>query len=258
VGREAVTTTASYTIESVENAVKVLLMLRTQRLVAVSDIARQLGIARSSAHRMLATLQAEGMVQQDPATRQYGAGPQLVELSMAVLGASDLRSQARPYLELLVDKVGETAHLLVLDGSEVVFLDGVEGRHAIRAALRTGDRAPAHAAAAGKLLLAGLDPNEIRALYPQTQLRGGTPNAVHSYRALERALSDVRRDGYAMNLQESEPGLNALSVPVKTSGGATRAALSIAGPTSRLTEAELHSHLPIALDLAGQLGARLT
>jgi DNA-binding IclR family transcriptional regulator len=253
-----VATSASYTIESVENAVRVLLMFRTQRSLAVSDVARQLGVARSSAHRMLATLASEGMVQQDPATRHYGSGPQLIELSLAVLGSSDLRSQARPYLELLVDKIGETVHLLVLDGTEVVFLDGVEGGHAIRAALRTGDRAPAHVAAAGKLFLAQLSEAELRELYPGTQLRGGTSNAIRSLRALEQNLADVHRRGYAINLEESEPGLNALSVPVRAPDGSVRAAFSIAGPANRLTKAELLGHLPIAQDLATQLGARLT
>jgi DNA-binding IclR family transcriptional regulator len=251
-------TTASYTIDSVENAGKVLLMLRTERLLAVSDVARHLGVARSSAHRMLATLQAIGLVQQDAATRQYGAGPQLIELSLAVIGSTDLRSQARPYLELLADKIGETVHLLVLDGTEVVFVDGVEGRHAIRAALRTGDRAPAHAAAAGKTLLARLSLDELRSAYPEAQLRGGTSNAYRSLRSLEQALEVVRDQGFAINLEESEPGLNALAVPVIGANGRPRAALSVAGPAARLTEAELRAHLPIAQDLAGQLGARLT
>jgi DNA-binding IclR family transcriptional regulator len=249
---------ASYTIESVENAVRVLRMLRTQRSLAVSDVARHLGIARSSAHRMLTTLQAEGMLEQDRATRHYGAGSQLIELSLAVLGSTDLRSQARPYLELLADKIGETVHLLVLDGDEVVFLDGVEGRHAIRAALRTGDRAPAHVAAAGKLFLARLSEAELRELYPNVQLRGGTSNAIRSLRTLGQQLAAVAERGYAMNLEESEPGLNALSVPICAPDGTVRAAFSIAGPATRLTEDELLAHIPIAQDLAGQLGARLT
>jgi DNA-binding IclR family transcriptional regulator len=256
--QNVVVATASYTIESVENAVRVLLMLRSQRSLAVSDVARQLGIARSSAHRMLATLHSEGMVELDPATRQYGAGPQLIELGLAVLGSTDLRSQARPYLELLVDKIGETVHLLVPDRNEVVFLDGVEGRHAIRAALRTGDRAPAHVAGAGKLFLAQLSEAQLLELYPNSQLRGGTTNATRSLRSLQQKLADVRRDGYALNLEESEPGLNALAVPVRASDGSVRAAFSIAGPASRLTESALLARLPIAQDLAGQLGARLT
>lgn len=248
---------ASYPIESVENAARVLLMLRTQRHLRVAEVATELGIARSSAHRMLTTLQGQGLLRQDPSTRTYAAGPQLVQIGVAVIGATDLRADARPTIERLCQSTGETVHLVVLDGSSILFLDGVEGRYAIRAAERTGDRAPAHASAAGKVLLAALTKDELHERYPAGRIRGGTDAARSSRRALEQELEAVREQGYATNLGESEPGLHALAVPVRDTSGAVRAAISVSGPSVRLTEAALGEHASMAIEAAEQLSRTL-
>lgn len=247
----------NYPIESVENAARVLLMLRTQRLLRVAEVATELGIARSSAHRMLTTLQAHGLLRQDPATRSYAAGPQLVQLGVAVIGATDLRADARPTIERLCQSTGETVHLIVLDGSMILFLDGVEGRYAIRAAERTGDRAPAHASAAGKVLLAALTKEQLRERYPGSRIRGGTAEAMSSRRALEEELEVVREQGYATNLGESEVGLHAVAVPVRDALGTVRAAISVSGPSARLPEAALIEHAQTAMEAAQLLSQNL-
>lgn len=230
---------AGYPIESVENAARVLLMLRTQRLLRVAEVAAELGLARSSAHRLLTTLQAHGLLQQDAASRGYGAGLQLVQIGAAVMGATDLRAQVRPTLERLCRELGETLHLIVLDGASIVFLDGVEGRFAIRAAVRTGDRAPAHPSAAGKVLLAALSQDELRERYRAGRIAGGTNQAVATRHALEAQLAGVREQGFATNLGESETGLHALAAPVLDAAGSVRAAVSVSGPSHRLTESDL-------------------
>lgn len=131
---------AAYPIESVDNAAQILLMLRKMPELRVSNVAQQLGVARSTAHRMLTTLQARELLRQDPVTKAYLAGSALVDISLVVIGAADLRIDARAELERLADATSETVHLLVLQGTEIVFIDGIEGRHAIRAAVRSGQR----------------------------------------------------------------------------------------------------------------------
>ncbi|MFW6772918.1 IclR family transcriptional regulator [Nocardioides sp. CPCC 205120] len=247
---------ASYPIESVENAARVLLMLRERRVLRVAEVAAELGLARSSAHRMVTTLQSQGLLRQEP-SRGYVAGPQLIQLGVAVLGVSDLRAEARPTLERLCRQVGETVHLVVLDGSRIVFLDGVEGSFAIRAAERTGDRAPAHASAAGKVLLAALSREQLHERYPAPRLSGGTSGAIASRRVLEDELARVRDRGYATNLGESEVGLHALAVPVLDAAGGARAAISISGPSVRLTEDRLDEQVPVLLAAAREVGASL-
>ncbi|MTD59134.1 IclR family transcriptional regulator [Amycolatopsis pithecellobii] len=249
---------ASYPIESVENAARVLLMLRSQRVLRVAEVAAELGIARSSAHRMLTTLQSQGLLRQEPATRGYGPGPQLIQIGVAVIGATDLRAEARPTLERLCQDIGETVHLISLDGATIVFLDGVEGRFAIRAALRAGDRAPAHASAAGKVLLASLSRDQLRERYPGSRIQGGTNKAISTRRMLENELETVREQGYALNLGESEAGLHAIAAPVRDATGNVRAAISISGPSERLTEEKLTGHVRTLLDAVDQLSTVLS
>ncbi|MEV6060816.1 IclR family transcriptional regulator [Nocardia asteroides] len=225
---------ASYPIESVDNAARILLMLMETRSLRTANVARELGVARSTAHRMLTTLQARGLLRQDPATKSYGPGTGLMELGMAVIGAVDLRAEMRPLLEKLASETGETAHLLVLEGTDVVFLDGVEGKHVIRAAARSGQRAAAHISAAGKALLAQLDSDELARRFPAARLRGGTAQALTSRSALFGELERVREHGYATNLSESEPDLHAVAVAVRDRHGNPRCAVSVSGPASRL------------------------
>lgn len=225
---------ASYPIESVDNAARILLMLLETRDLRTASVARELGVARSTAHRMLTTLQARGLLRQDPATKGYGPGPGLVELGMAVMGAVDLRAEMRPVLEKLAAETGETAHLLTLEGTEVLFLDGVEGKHVIRASARSGQRTLAHISAAGKALLAELGTDEVDRRFPATRLRGGSANALSSRSALHAALELVRERGYATNLSESEPDLHAVAVVIRDRTGTARGALSVSGPASRL------------------------
>lgn len=248
---------ASYPIESVENAARVLLMLREKRVIRVAEVAAELGIARSSAHRMLTTLQSQGLLRQDPATRGYGAGAQLVQIGVAVIGATDLKADARATLERLSRQSGETVHLIALEGVETVFLDGVEGRYAIRAAERTGDRSPAHASAAGKVLLASLSREQLRQLYPGSRIQGGTDQAVTSRRELEAQLEAIRVAGFGLNLGESEPGLHAVSAPIRDGAGSARAALSISGPSVRLDRQRLEEFSGTLRDAADSLGALL-
>lgn len=228
------TVTASYPIESVSTAAQILLMLRDHRTLRVAKVAQHLGVARSTAHRMLTTLQDTGLLRQDEVSKEYLAGPALVELGMAVIGATDIRTQARPVIESLAGATGETVHLLVLEGTETVFLDGVEGRHVIRAALRVGSRGPAHASAAGKALLSCLPAEELRARYPGSRLSGGTDRAPKTRHKLEEILAEVRRRGYASNFSESEPGLTAVAAAVPSRNGLSRFALSVSGPADRL------------------------
>lgn len=225
---------ASYPIESVGTAAQVLLMLRDKPSLRVAAVAQELGVARSTAHRMLTTLQEAGLLRQDEATKEYRAGPALVQLAVAVIGATDIRAEAKLALERLASITGETAHLLTLEGTETVFLDGVEGRHVIRAASRIGQRGAAHASAAGKTLLAFLTPEELRTRYPSARLRGGTELAPRTRAELEEALEEVRRQGYATNFSESEPDLTAVAAAIPDRNGVPRFALSVSGPAQRL------------------------
>ncbi|QJU56312.1 IclR family transcriptional regulator (plasmid) [Herbiconiux sp. KACC 21604] len=235
-GGEPTDAPPSYAVESVMNAARILLMLRSASELHVGAVSEELGVARSTAHRLLTTLQSQGLLHQPAARRAYTPGPALVELGARVVGAMDLRGQARPVLERLAEKTGETTHLLILRGDEVVFVDGVDGRHAIRAATRIGAFELAHVSAAGKVLLAELPLAELHRRYPRKELTGGTDGAVHTRTALERELAEVRERGYAVNDSESEAGLCAVSVALRDVGGLAVGAVSVSGPSARMSD----------------------
>ena len=226
-----------YPIDSVGNALKLLLMLRERPAIGVSEASRHLGVARSTAHRLLAELAHHGFVQQVPDTRTYTAGPALVEVGLAALRESDVRVTARPFIEELVRELDETVHLVTLRGAQVLFVDCVEGTRALRAASRTGTELPAHCTAGGKALLAEFPAEHVRELYPGKRLEQMTPNSIGTLPALLAELADVGERAYAVNHEESEAKLRAVAVAIKDARGHARAAITLAAPDHRLTPA---------------------
>lgn len=247
----------AYPIESVDNALRLLRLLRERAEVRVSDASREIGVARSTAHRLLAMLQHHGLVQQDEASRAYVAGPALLDFALAMLRDRDIRSHARPVLETLSRETGETVHLIALQGRDVLFLDCVESTKAVRVGNRTGLVLPAHCTSAGKVLLAALPPEQVRVLYPHERLPGLTRRSIRTRTRLERELAAVRRRGYATNVGETEDEIGSTGVLVRDRQHSPRAALSVAIPASRLTDRGIAAAARAAQRAAAALGESL-
>ncbi|MFJ9565255.1 IclR family transcriptional regulator [Streptomyces fuscichromogenes] len=221
---------------SVDNALRILLMFESHETIRVAEIAREFGIAKSTAHRLLAMLEHHRYVRQSDDSRAYCLGPALLEVGLQQTSSFDLREAARPRLELLRDETGESCGLLVLDGAEAVMVDFVAATHPLRVVERIGDRAPAHLTAAGKALLAGLDPDELSALYPAAAPATATLASLPTVADLAHDLETVRRQGVATNMEESGPGVVGIAAPVPGPRGRVVAAVLLALPTSRLGE----------------------
>ncbi len=247
----------SYPIESVDNALKLLHMLREGSHIRVSEASSSIGVARSTAHRLLAMLQHHGFVRQDPFSRAYVAGPALLDFGLAIVRDRSIRTHARPFLETLSQKTGETVHLIVLQGRDVLFVDCVESAKAVRVSDRTGLVLPAHCTSAGKALLAALPPERFRALYPEERLPGLTHRSIRTRARLEREVSLVRKRGYATNFGETEDDIGSIGVLIQDRQGTARAALSVAAPTSRLTDKVISTMAKAALRTAAAIGEAL-
>jgi DNA-binding IclR family transcriptional regulator len=222
-----------YPIESVANALKLLLVFRDRPAVRVAEAGRYLGVARSTAHRLLAMLAQYGFVTQDPRTRAYHAGPSLVAIGTSVTANEDIQTAARPHLEALVSTFGETAHVCTLRGTDIAFLAAVESSKALRSGDRSGTILPAHATSAGKALLAALGDAAVRERFPSEALPGVTRRTIRSRTALLRELQNIRERGFALNNAESEAGLAALSCVIYSRSGEARGAITISGPEGR-------------------------
>lgn len=215
-----------YLIESVDNALQLLLLVRERRALRVAEAAEHLGVARSTAHRLLTGLRHRGFVTQD-SHRVYHPGP-----AFGMTATPDLRLLTRPHLQEIAREVDETVHLIVLEGNGVRFVEGLESTKALRVGSRIGVVLPAHCTAGGLVLLAALPAEEVTALYPRG-LPGAPGAAITELPALRRRLRTVRRTGYAHNDQESERGIAAVGVPIRNRDGRTPASLAVAMPSAR-------------------------
>jgi DNA-binding IclR family transcriptional regulator len=223
-----------YPISSVDNALRLLLLFRHDDRVRVTEASAALGIGRSTAHRLLATLQHRGFVEQDPDTRAYRAGPALAEIGLAIVREDGLREHMRPYMQRLRDETDETIQLVVLQGAQCLFIETVESHRPLRTASRVGITVPAHCLSGGKALLAELSLKRLHELYPTSQLPRVTTFSLTTRGALQTDLEQVRRRGYATNFGESEEEIGSIGVPVHDAAGRPRAGIAVSGPLSRL------------------------
>jgi DNA-binding IclR family transcriptional regulator len=244
-----------YPIESVDSALRLLAFVADERSVTLSAAARQLGVAPSTAHRLLAMLEHYRLIERDPATKAYGLGPWLGELGRAALGRLDLRPLARPALVRLVDRVGETAHLVGLEGANAVFLDCVECNATVRATPRTGQRLPAHCTAGGKAQLAALPRSRVLELLPSETLEGLTAESTRSRTELLRELDRIRSTGYATNRRESEPDVHAVAAAIVDPSGALRGGVTVAGPPERMKASRMREIGEAVSQAATSIGA---
>jgi IclR family transcriptional regulator, acetate operon repressor len=242
---------SSGAVQSVERAFLLLeSMADAGGLVGLSRLAVVSGLPLPTIHRLIRTLVALGYVRQEP-SREYALGPRLIRLGESA--SRLLGVWAKPHLARLVDAVGESANLAVLDGSELVYVAQVPGRHAMRMFTEVGRRVSAHCTAVGKVLLARMPDSQVTDLLSSMELVAHTRHTITDPSEYLRALHRVRDQGYAVDEGELELGVRCVAVALD--GGPGSAALSISGPTTRMTDELVASAVPHLLAAAGALVA---
>ena len=220
--------------------------------VALSELATRSGLPLPTIHRIMRTLVGSGYVRQLP-SRRYALGPRLIGLGDAA--SRMLGEWARPHLAHLVDEVGETANMAVLDGDAVVYVAQVPSRHSMRMFTEVGRRVPVHCTGVGKALLAQLPPERVSALLAGTGMPAQTPHTITDPERLTRELDRIRHQGYAVDDAEQELGVRCVAVAVP--GGPSMTALSVSGPESRVTWAAVERIAPLLREAARALAGRL-
>jgi DNA-binding IclR family transcriptional regulator len=232
---------------SVERALDVLRAVGEARAEpGLSELADGLGLHKTTVFRLLGALERAEFVVRDDERQRYQLGPALYRLASQARRATGLHEAARPELESLAHDVGETATLEVLVGDEVLILDEVHGRFLVGGAPEVGMRWPAHATSTGKVLLAAAEIEPQHGKVPPRRGSSGRlarlgPHTITSRAALDRELAKVRRDGYAVGMEELEPGFVAIGAPVRNAHGRTVAAVSVGGPKARLGGARVRT-----------------
>ncbi|WP_320670121.1 IclR family transcriptional regulator [Patulibacter defluvii] len=223
-------------VQSLSRALDLLEALAASDERPLSELAEETGMIPSTAHRLLASLGQRGYVSQNPESGRYRIGFKLLELATAITSRRDrLRAAARPHLEALRDRTGESVNLVVLDRLDVVYLDQVEGNRSVRMFTQVGRTVPAHTTGAGKAILAGRPADEVARLYADDAVFAPlTARTITNAIDLDRALERVRRDGFAVDDEEHEEGVGCVASAIRDGDGQAIAAISVSGPSSRM------------------------
>lgn len=222
----------------------------------LADLARAVGLNKTTAYRLLAALESERMVERGRNGEAYRLGPELVALGGRAQGSQELREASRAVLGNLALETRETATLEVLVGADTLILEEATGSYVLGSMPSIGTRWPAHATSTGKTILAFLSEEERNRSLPRV-LPSVTPRTLADRAALERDLARVRERGYALSQEELEPGFVAVGAPVHSAEGRVVAAISVGGPRVRLTPETVTAiarRLPAA---ASQISERL-
>jgi DNA-binding IclR family transcriptional regulator len=238
--------------QSVERALLLVEELATgpKRLGELADV---LGTHKSTVLRTLQTLERYGWVRREGEIPIFSLGLRVVGLASSMLEDLDIRKVARPQLDRLGSETGETVHLGVLSGAEMVYLDKVESVHPVRMYSRVGARAPLHCTGVGKVLLAFTPVDD----WPDLDLRQYTANTIVTKDELIAACAEIRRRGWGWDEQEHEQTVRCIAAPVFGPSDAIVAAVSVSVPTSRLSSRQLRVHVDLLLDATAQISKGL-
>ena len=244
-------------LSSVAAAIKLLkAFTEDETEFGISGLAKRLGLAKSTIHRLATTLVADGLLEQDPQSGKYRLGIALFRLGALVRRRMDVSNEARPFLFDLRKKTNETVHLAILDGTEIMYVYYLESTQAIRMRSDLGGRKPAYCTAEGQAILA-FGPSDVVDRVTRGGLRARTPQTITDAGKLAKTLAFVRQRGYAMDDEESEIGMRCIAAPIRNDGGDVVAAVGVAGPVSRLTKRTLASFAPHVIGTAAAISARI-
>jgi DNA-binding IclR family transcriptional regulator len=250
--------TARYRIQAIARAVAILNAFGPEAPeLGVTELAERLSLHKSTVHRFLVNLEAAGLVERNPRSGRYRLGLRIFELGGLVLQQMNLWDEALPFLEGLVRDSGETGHLAVLDGGEAIYIEKVEARRALRIPSAMGRGYPAHATNLGKVLLAHLAPERMRAIVTERGLAAFTPHTITDVERLELELERIRTLGYAVDNEEYDEGLRCIGAPIRDHTGRVVAALGIGGPVTRITPGRVGALAGLVMAAAEGLSRRL-
>ncbi|WP_158746365.1 IclR family transcriptional regulator [Acidisphaera sp. L21] len=234
-------------------------LARSESSRGITGLATELGLTKSNVHRLLGTLQVHQLVAQNPSDSTYTLTTRLWELGSLVVARLDLSKVASGPMSELAASTGETVHLSILDGAEVIYISKIESLHAVRAYSRVGGRAPAWSVATGKALLAHLPSASLASLGPS--LTPFTETTIATVEGLIQECGRIRARGYAVNRGEWRADVFGIGAPIADRSGTIIAAVGISGPASRLRPKHIKAHAPAVVkaahDISVALGASL-
>jgi IclR family transcriptional regulator, KDG regulon repressor len=245
-------------VKSVSRALDIIDIVSSNKDgIGVTEIANQIDINKSSVYRILTTLVQYGYIEQDQETSRYKLGYKFLEMSTKLLDSIDLRKEAKPFLKELENETNEVIHLVVYDQGEVIYIEKLEGNEILRMHSKVGRRAPMHCTAVGKAILAYLPSHVVLDILDRKGMPKHTDKTITDKDELMKELIQVKQQGFALDLEENEYGIRCIAVPIFNHLGNVIAALSISGPSLRMTDERIKQLQTPILQIGKKISARL-
>lgn len=244
------------TVQSVDRAVSILEMLAHDGESGVTKIALELGVHKSTAFRLIASLERRGLVEQNSERGKYRLGVGILRLAGATTARLDVVQEARPLARSLATETGETVNIAVLSEGAALYLDQIAGGSSLQPHNWVGQRIPLHATSNGRVLLSGLSDEQIASEVGQ-KFRSYTPTTTATLKQLLIEVEAARERGYAIVADELEIGLTAVAAPLRNAHGDVIASLSVSGPTFRFDEAKVLLATNLVIETAEEVSKRL-
>jgi DNA-binding IclR family transcriptional regulator len=233
-------------------------MARADGVMKLKDIGREVRVPPSTVLRFLGTLMEHGYVRQDEKTPGYSLTMKICELGSLVSRHLRLQDVARPLLQELSERCGESSCLAIEQDLSAVYIDVVNGPdHMLKALQRIGKSAPLHSTGVGKCLLLGFDEKKVSGMIRQKGLDALTPATITSREALLKELVKVRRDGFALDREECESGVRCVAAPLRGIDGTIVAAISVSGPKDRMSAGRITEIAAWVVETARGISSRL-
>ena len=245
-------------VQSVDRAFALLQQLATARDgLGVSELAVRTGLSKSTVHRLAQTLVDGGYVAQDSGTGHYTVGLRLIELVSVYLNSLELQTEARPFLGELTADLHLTAHLGVLEGTDVLYIERLDVVSGVRLTSQIGFRVPAHSSSLGKCLLASMSGGQVATLLGPGPYPRFTPRTLTTLESLQADLREVRRRGWAIDDEEGELRHRCIGAPILDYRGEAIAAVSASGSTAALPASSVPDVAARVRDTARRISRRL-
>jgi DNA-binding IclR family transcriptional regulator len=248
-----------YTVPGLARGLQLLMQFnRDERELSGAELSRRMGLPRASVFRMLFTLEQSGFLERCPDGVSYKLGLAVLRLGFELLASMELTEVGRPVIEALRDRSGFSAHVVVRDARDVVFVAKAAGGNAMFHSIQVGARLPAHATVLGRILLSDLALKDLAALYPEKVLPVYTPKTPTNLQDLKALIDQDRDKGYGVSMGGYETGISTIAAPVFNEQGRVTAAISISVPSQRIEDEALMPLVEMVKAAAAQLTERLS
>lgn len=244
-------------IQSIDRAALILKCFSEKRKeMKLTDIADELDLNKSTTHGIITTLKYHGLIDQDEETQKYRLGLYLIRLGNLVSNSIDIIDIAHPIIDEVSRNLDETVHLSKLDHNQLIYIDKVESNQSMRIFTTIGSRMPAYCTGMGKALLAFSDLDKIDELLPEV-FDAITPNTIIDRKVLLEEFKSIRENGYSIDNEESDIGLRCVAAPIFDYDGNAKYALSVSGPTVRMTEERIETIAKVVKSAAKRISKKI-